>query len=45
VESAVGDTEEGSSLGVVGVLAIALQESQGGYEVALLQEMVGVWQS
>ena len=44
VEGAVGNSEEGSELGVVGVLAIALQKAERGHEIALLQKVVGVWQ-
>ena len=45
VEAAVGDAEEGARLGVVGVLAVALQKRQSGDEVALLQKVIGVWQA
>lgn len=45
VEAAVGDAEEGARLGVVGVLAIALQKREGSDEVALLQKVVGIWQA
>ena len=45
VEAAVGDAEEGARLGVVGVLAVALQKREGGDEVALLQKVVGIWQA
>ena len=44
VEAAVGDSEQGARLRVVGVFAIALQKGEGGDEIALLQEVVGVWQ-
>ena len=45
VEAAVGDAEEGARLGVVSVLAVALQKREGGDEVALLQKVVRVWQA
>ena len=44
MEAAVGDSEKGARLCVVGVLAVALQKGEGGDEIALLQEVVGVWQ-
>jgi len=44
VECAIGDSNEGARLLVVGVLAIALEQSQCGNEVPLLQEVVRVWQ-
>ena len=44
MEAAVGDAEEGARLRVVGVLAVALKEGQRSHEVALLQEVVRVWQ-
>ena len=45
MEGTVGNSEEGAELGVVGVLAIALQKSERCDEVALLEEVVSVWQS
>ena len=45
VEGAVSDAEECFRLGVVGVLAIALEKGQGRNEVTLLQEMARIWQS
>ncbi len=43
MEGAVGNAEEGLGLGIVGVLAVALEESEGRHEVALLQEVVCIW--
>ena len=45
MECTVSDTEKSTHLGVVGVLAIALQKSECRHEIALLQEVVSVWQS
>ena len=45
VEGAVGNAKECLGLGVVGVLAIALQKGESRHKVTLLQEVVGVWQS
>ena len=45
MEGAVSDTEEGSELSVVGILSIALQKSEGGHKIALLKEVVSIWQS
>ena len=45
MEGTVGDAKEGLSLGVVGILAIALEKSKCRHEVALLQEVAGVWES
>lgn len=45
MESAVGDSKQCAQLGVVGVLAIALQKGERGDEVTLLEEVVRVWQS
>ena len=45
MECAISDAEEGFSLGVVGVFAIALEEGKGRQKVTLLQEVAGVWQS
>ena len=44
MEGAIGDTEHGLKLGVVGVLPVALQESQRGDEVTLFQKVIRVWQ-
>ena len=45
VEGAVGNAQESLRLGVVGVLAIALEQRKGRDEVTLLQEVVRIWQS
>lgn len=45
VESAVGNTEKSSGLGIVSVFAIALEEGKGRQKVTFLQEVVGIWQS
>ena len=44
MESTVGNAEKSLGLGVVGILVIALKKSKCRHEVALLQEVVGVWQ-
>ena len=45
VEGTVGDAEKSAGLGVVGILAITLEQSEGSHKVPLLQEMVSVWQA
>ncbi len=45
MEGAVGDSEKGARVSVVGVLAIALEKAESRHEVALLQKVVGIWQS
>lgn len=45
VECAISDAKKGSSLGVVGVFTITLQEGEGRQKVTLLQEVGCIWQS
>ena len=44
VEGAVGDSEKSSSLGVVSVFTVALEEGKGRQKVTFLQEVVRIWQ-
>ena len=44
MEGAVGDSNKSAGLGVMSVLAIALQKAKGGDEVSLLEEMTSVWE-
>lgn len=45
MEAAVSNTKKGAGLGVVGILAIALQKTESSHEVTLFQEMICVWKS
>ena len=45
MEGAIGDSEKGARLRVVGVLAIALEKGQRRHKVPLLQEVIRVWQT
>ena len=45
MEGTVSNTKKGAGLGVMSVLAIALQKTESCHEVALFQEMICVWKS
>ena len=45
MEGTIGNAEKSSDLSIMCIFAIALEKSERSDEIALLQEMVRVWQA